>query len=237
MCDYDPSKSIWFNDDIEYLINNDIYEYDIKDAGLSLIQQYHLLNCEDINKLHELNKEDRHKAIGLFQRDNKELSKALSDKFTDIRSLFISKNNINTNSIISVKKDAIYTIGPYSNLKFGCIEFVAKNHYSSYIRFVDNMNIEIYYNDEELTVKGIGEIGINRHRLYSLFFLKQVITYLEEKNIIIKRYLKKFIDDYKGNKLDSGYYLEFNNNSNKEDPLFNYQKLIIPIIQITLKES
>jgi hypothetical protein len=236
MNEYNPNKSIWYNSNIEYLINHDIYEYDMKDAGLSIIQHYNLLSSNEINKLLELNKDEQHIAIGLLQRKDTNLSKTLSEKFIEMRSLFISANNISDDSIISVKKDAIYTIGPYSNLTFGCIKFVPKNHYSSYIRFVDNMNIEIYYGDGLLTVKGIGENALNHHRLYNLVFLKEIISDLEEKNISIKRYLKKFIDDYKTNYLDREYYLEFNNMSNKEDPLFNYQKLLIPIIQITLRE-
>ena len=53
---YDPSKSIWKNPNIEYLFNDDIIEYDIKDAGFSLIKQHRLLPDETIRNLEKLGK-------------------------------------------------------------------------------------------------------------------------------------------------------------------------------------
>jgi hypothetical protein len=63
-----------------------------------------------------------------------------------------------------------------------------------------------------------------------------MISKLESRDTSIKRYLRKFIDDYKGMKLDEEFYIEFNNISRDFNPLFNFQKLIIPFAQIILKE-
>lgn len=233
---YNPSKTTWMNPNIEYLFNNEIIEYDMKDAGFNLIQQHILLNPNQIRTLSSLEKEERHRAIGLLQRDDKEFSKALLNKFAEIRAIFISANSLSDNDIISVKKDAIFTIGPCNKLNFGRIEFVLKKRYSSYIRFTDNMNIEIYYNSEDMDIKGIGDNAINRHRLYIIEFIKSIISYLENKNPYIKRYLKKFINEYKEMKLEDEFYTEFNNISRNYNPMYNYQKLIIPLVQVTLKE-
>ena len=233
---YNPSKTNWVNPNIEYLFNTEIIEYDMVDAGLTIIRYYGLLGKEQIDRLSVLNKEDRNRAIGLLRRNDKIFSKALSDKFAEVRAVFISANNLTDNDIISVKTDAIYTINPVKKSKFGKIEFRDKNIYSSYIRFVDNMNIEIYYSENDIEVKGIGEINVNKHRLYILNFLSTVISYIESDSHHIKKYVKTFIDDYKNDKLDEGYYLEFNNSSNVINKLYNYQKVIVPLTQIILKE-
>ena len=48
---YNPSKTTWFNPDIEYLFNNEIIEYDMKDAGFNIIKQFKLLPDIKIKEL------------------------------------------------------------------------------------------------------------------------------------------------------------------------------------------
>jgi hypothetical protein len=233
---YTPNKSTWLNPNIEYLFDNEIIEYDIKDAGFSIIKYYKLLSPEQIKELTDLEKMQRHYAIGRMQGKDKDFSKALMDKFTEVRAVFLSVNNLTDNNIVSVKKDAIYTIGECSKTKFGKIEFAAKNRYTSYLRFIENKDIEVYYNSGSMDIKGMGDSAINRHRLYMLEFIKSMISNLESRDQSAKRNLKKFIDDYKGMKLEEEFYIEFNNVSRDYNPLFNFQKLVIPFTQIVLKE-
>lgn len=234
---YNPSKSTWLNPDIEYLFNNEIIEYDIRDAGFSLIKQFKLLPDDKIRELTSLDKGfERHRAIGMLQRNNSELSKSLSDKFTEIRTIFLGANKLSDNNIISVKKDAIYTIGPCSKLKFGSIVFIAKNNYTSYIRFPNVNNIEIYYSSGTMDVKGIGDVSLNKHRLYMMEFLRRTISMLELKDIRIKRWITNFISDYKSGDLDDEFYLEFNNLSKDINSIYNYQNIIVPMVQIILRE-
>lgn len=234
---YDPSKSIWKNPNIEYLFNDDIIEYDIKDAGFSLIKQHRLLPDETIRNLEKLGKgEERHIAIGKIQRENKQLAIDLNNKFTEIRSIFINCNKLTDNDIISVKKDAIYTIGSCNRVNFGMIHFVAKNRYSSYIRFADIQNLEIYYSAEQIDIKGMSDSSVNKHRLYMMEFFNTIIPLIESHNSKAKRYLISFINDYKTHKLDDEYYVEFNNLSRDLNPIFNYQNILLPMCQIILKE-
>jgi hypothetical protein len=37
--------------------------------------------------------------------------------------------------------------------------------------------------------------------------------------------------------LDEEYYLEFNNSSVSFNPVYNFRKVIIPLVQISLKEA
>ena len=223
------------NPNIEYVINNEIIEYDLQDAGINIIKAYRLLDQETISSLEILEKKARHIAVGKLQGKDKEFSKAFLEKFSDLRKLFIDSNKLTSNRIISVKKDAIYTIGPCPNLSFGRILFVPKNYYSSYIR-LPVTNIEIYYSDTNLDFKGMGENATNVHRLYLSEFIKEYINKLEKKDISIKRYLRKIIDDYKSSKLDESYYIEFNNKSKEFNALYNLQTLITPLVMIALRE-
>lgn len=234
---YYSEKSNWFNPNIEFLFNSLIYEYDMKDAGFSIIKSYNLLDIDMIKKLSELDKKVRTIEIGKLMGQNKEFSNRLTSQFGEIRKFFIDSNYITDNDLISVKKDALFCTKECNQLKFGSIEFRIKNKYSSYIRFPYNNNLEIYYNDGgQIDVKGINDFNLDKHRLFMLDFIYKCINYLESKNPIIKRFIIKFINDYKSLKLDQAYYLEFNNLSQNINPLFNYQKIIIPMIQIIIKE-
>lgn len=234
---YNPSKSTWMNPNIEYLFNSEIIEYDIQDAGFSLVKQFKLLSDEKIRELANIDKGfERHRAIGILQRDDKEFSRKLTEKFAEVRTIFISTNNLTDNDIISVKKDAIYTIGQCKRLVFGKVNFVAKNRYTSYIRFHSIQNLEIYYSSEGIDVKGIGESAIKRHRLYMMEFIRTMISMIEGNTPRAKRYLAKFIREYKSNELDDAYYLEFNNVSRELNPLHNFKNIIVPFVSIVLRE-
>ena len=235
---YDYKKSTWLNPNIEYLFNADIIEYDMKDGGFSLIKQFNLLPQEKIKELERIDKGImRHIEVGKLQRENKEFSKALNDKFAEVRRIFIASNELTDNDIISVKKDAIFTTKTCKRVNFGKVHFADKNHYTSYIRFPNINNIEIYYGDNGIDVKGMGDIAVNTHRLYLIEFLKKTIDMIENKDPRVKRYICKFISDYKFNNLGSEtYYLEFNNKSRDFNALFNYKNLLIPIVQIVQRE-
>ena len=234
---YNPSKSTWLNPNIEYLFNDDIIEYDIHDAGFSLIQQYQLLPPEKIKELERIPKGiQRHIQVGVLQRDDKEFSKRLTDKFTEVRALFMMMNQLKDDSIISVKKDAIYTIGKVKRTTFGKVKFMEKNHYSSYIRFPDITNLELYYGENGIDVKGMGDAAVNRHRLYMLEFLRKTIKSIEQQDSSVKRKFIRFFNQYKFDELDEEFYIEFNNVSRDQNKLFNYANLLIPLLKIIMRE-
>lgn len=237
MMGYNPSKSTWLNPNIEYLFNDDIIEYDIHDAGFSLIQQYQLLPPEKIKELERIPRGiQRHIQVGVLQRDDKEFSKRLTDKFTEVRALFMMMNQLKDDSIISVKKDAIYTIGKVKRTTFGKVKFMEKNHYSSYIRFPDITNLELYYGENGIDVKGMGDAAVNRHRLYMLEFLRKSIKSIEEQDSSVKRKFMRFFNQYKFDELDEEFYIEFNNVSRDQNKLFNYTNLLIPLLKIIMRE-
>lgn len=234
---YDASMTTWLNPNYEYLFDSDIVEYDMHDAGFSLIKQYNLLPRETIIMLSGIqDKKFRHIKIGLLQKEDKEFSKKLNEKFAEMRKLFIYANNITDGDIISVKKDAFFTTKNCKNTTLGSVVFNKKNVYSSYMRFRTIDNLEIYYSDECIDIKGMSDVCVNRHRLYMLEFIRSIFMLVERKDASIKRKLRAFIDDYKFGNLDDEFYLEFNNRSMNLDKIFNYRNLLVPITQIVLKE-
>lgn len=233
---YDVSKSTWLNPNIEYLFNVELYEYDEIDGGFNIIKEFKLLPDSKIIELGKLDKYERMINIGKIQRDDKLFSQRLTDGFMESRRLFIDKNKLSDNRIISVKKDALFITDICQFTKFGNIEFKQKNSYTSYIRFANNSNIELYYNENDIHVKGIGDTGVNRHRLYMLNFLSTIIGYIESKNSYVKRYIRNFINDYRLKKLDDAYYIKFNNRSDEEDLFFNYINILVPLVQIIQEE-
>lgn len=237
MAVYNPSKTNWLNPSIEYLFNEEIIEYDIKDAGFSLIKQYRLLPPEKIRELESRTTGvDRHVAVGIMQRDDPEFSNRLGDAFTKIREWFIKANNLSDGDILSVKKDAIYTIGKCKHCSLGQVLFREKHQYSSYIRLPDIRNLELYFGEEGIDVKGMGEIAVNRHRLYLLDFIRKYFIAIENQDASIRRKFIAFINNYKFDDLEEEYYVEFNNMSKDIDKVFNYQNLLIPLLKIVLRE-
>lgn len=234
---YNPSKTTWLNPNIEYLFGDEIIEYDMRDAGFNLIKQYRLLPDEVIRELSMLPKGiERNTRVGILQRDDKVFSQALLAKFAEIRKIFIETNQLSDDDIISVKKDAIFTIGTVKRTKFSGIEFAQKNCYTSYLRFPGINNLEIYYSSGDMDIKGMSDQAINRHRLYMYDFIRTMIRMIEDKSSRAKRYLIQFISDYKSHELDDAFYVEFNSFSKAINPIFNFQNVIVPLVQIVLKE-
>ena len=235
---YNPNRSNWFNPNIQYLFDEEIIEYDIRDAGFSLIRQYKLLSPDKIQELAAMGKgEARHIAVGNLQKD-KEFSQALLEKFAEVRALFINANNLTDDDIIAVKKDAIFVTGKCRRRTFGLVEFAQKSNYSSYVR-LDHLRpaVEFYYSQSQIDVKGMGTMAVAKHRIYMLEFIRQMISDIETRNFHhLRRFVDTFVDQYKHGGLDETYYLEFNNLSKNPNPIYNYQQVIIPIIQIALRE-
>lgn len=218
-------KSLWKNPDINFITNSEIIEYDMKNAGFSLIKKYRLLSDKKIRELEKLGnrvnpvdkkffKRKRDEEIGKMQRDNKAFSKALNYAFELAREDFIKKNDLQSSDIISIKKDAIFLITKGRKIVGKIDEFVdfrKKNEYTSYFS-TSNGKIEFYINYNNITdIKGISDDNIKLHEDYFIKFIINLFHKLEteeDKSSLI--YIKNFIDSYKFRKLDINYYREFN---------------------------
>ena len=247
-------KHNYLNKDIEYLINQEITEYDIKSAGFNICKKYHLLDDKKINHLESLDKKRRQITLGLYQQHDQEFKEILNSKFVEVRKEFFEANDLKDEDVLSIKKDAIITLRKCYNTEFDNIIFSDKNNYSSY--FYIN-KFEFYINPTIIHVKGISDDKLELHKDYMLDFLHKIFRLFEtnpNKKYIIDN-IREFISYYKDKRLHIGYYRELNKDSlyklNRSfihdyiglqhvnsleniDISYNYMKYIIPMINILL---
>lgn len=192
-------------------IINKIVEYDIKSAGFSVSKKYKLISKNKIQLLEKLPNKNRSIEIGKLQLSDSNLRDKLPKYVIVEKVNFFRFNKIQDENVLSIKNDAVFIIGiKCKHTKFGIIEFVEKNRYSSYHKI---NGIEFFYRNREdkLDVKGINDEVVKLHEEGMVKFLKKCFKLIEYDRISdLKKYLIEFSNDYKSRKLPSIYYREFN---------------------------
>lgn len=201
----------YLNKDVDYIVSNEIIEYDLQSAGFNLIKKFELIDKPKIRYLETMGKKQRQIQIGLYQKEDKTLVRRLNDKFIEARKWFFENNNLEDKDILSIKKDAIITTKRCLNTEWDNLNFIEKNHYTSYYHL---NNFEFYYNKEDVHVKGIGDDLLLLHYDYMLDFLYQFfkMNEISERKRVID-FIKEFSYYYKERKLEIGYYRELNRKS------------------------
>lgn len=202
-------RDLYLNPYIEYLFNVRIIEYDMSDAGLNLSYYYKLLPVEKLDKIKALPKDKHAIQLGLIQRENPEYKANLAQAFVDMRRTLFKKNDIQEDDVLSIKKDAVFTLKSLDTTQFDNIVFKQKHTYTSYLRLKDKY--ELYYTGEDIDVKGIGEANVEKHKEGFLIILNRFFHIAEtQKPETLLGYLISVYDQYKWRKLDIDYYREFN---------------------------
>jgi hypothetical protein len=94
------------------------------------------------------------------------------------------------------------------NRKFGNIEFIAKNKYTSYLEI---NKLEFYYNSQKLDIKGINDVVYAQHDKYMIEFFRIYFSLMESNNKPkLINYITNFVFQYKSKLLDINYYRELN---------------------------
>ena len=218
---------IWDNDSytapVDCLINQSIYEYDIKQANISILLESGIIDESKFNYYANLPKIDREISIGLLQRDNPEIAEALKAGFIRARKALIISNSISEFEIINIRKDAIFTTRKLNKLDFGHIHFKEKNVYTSYYkifnlvflygyRYMINSKIQT---ETYLDIKGINKESLKYHKGYLLDIFEDIIIGAERESDLfnVVNFIKNFLIDYVKLNLDLNYYREFNSES------------------------
>jgi hypothetical protein len=207
-------RDSYLNKDMDILINKDIIEYDLKSANTSLCREYKLLPESVIQSIEDLPRKERVVKIGKMMRKDSKLKEGLKKAFPDMRRRFFEANEIEDHDILTIKKDAIFTLRKCKVTEFGKCKFVPKNQYSSYM-YVNKL--EIYYKPDifdpsqsVIHVKGISDAELVKHNNHMLAFLRTLFRHLEESSTSTKyTFIKNFMDNYKTRKLDPDFYREF----------------------------
>ena len=223
-------------------VNSNIVEWDMKRAGLNIIKEYQLLPSDTIKELEKLSKSECDIKIGKMQITDKDFSKELELKFTDVMKEFMSVNNIDDEyDVTAIKKDACFIINKKITVnEFGkYIKFVPKNAYHAYVYLKP---YEIYFKrDGDIDIKGMSSDKNVRNRVIELHkdgilnFIEYVIEIAETTNMDmpkIHKFLHEFVEMYKKKELEFDYYREFNVESR-----FRYQFLGSEIMADYIDES
>lgn len=203
---------------VDYIISEYIREYDITKANINILLYKEFISEEQYWYLYNMPKEQRAITVGCMQRDNQKLNKALQEGFKEARRMFCEANDIQDYEILSIKKDAIFLIKKIaSHTKFGNIEFLEKNLYTSFYRLGD-LELYYYYNTttetEKLDIKGMSNNTIELHRQYMLDLLTYIFgTAQERSSKEVVSLLLDLRDKYITGQLGVEYYREFNNRS------------------------
>ena len=203
------TKSLW-TDPADFIIS-DIYEYDMKRGGLSVIKEYSLLPQEEIEKLEKEEKKTSTINIGKLHHKFKGLAGQMNEGFMKARLLFGELNELKDSDIVSIKKDAIFT-RKYCGVNqiTDNILFREKNAYDAFIRIG---KIEFYWSPEKMDVKGISDERLIYHKDI-LEFISRIIQYMVRyDNKSALKLIVKYMNDYKKRTLPINFYREFNADS------------------------
>ena len=206
-------KDNWINPNMSYLFNAVITEYDMREAGFSLIKEYQLLSQEEILELSKYSKDERHVRIGKLQKKYPDLSKKLSDAFAEARKTFFDLNGLEQDKILSIKKDAIFTLKKCETQEIGAhVVFRPKHEYTSYIHL--DKTLEFYYHPTECSVKGLGKKGVAKHKDYMSDIINRFCMKMEQDSSRhALEYMTRFVNYYKKRELDVEYYRTYNQRS------------------------
>lgn len=228
-----------------------IREYDMSEAGFSLIKEYELLPASLIKKLEtKYTKKERTIKIGKLMNKYEDLSENLMDAFKKARKLFIEENNLNKSDILAIKKDAIFVIRKSCKiLNFGkYITFKLKNTYTSYYHIG---RYEFYYSskNDKMDIKGLTVTSPLLNEI------QKILKYYENNKSMIYKVLKNLRNKYLNKEFDIEYYRELNSKNMfrlnyefgrqriyAEDCIdksiinieYNYLNIILPLINIMI---
>lgn len=198
------------NKTIPKVLDSEIVEWDIKSGNVSIMEYYQLHNQKVIDKLRKLPKEDRVKRVGILQR-NPNFAKALENGFNKMMAEFIVTNQIPSENIISIKRDAIFVKNHAIAVnQFGtCVEFIPKNRYNHYLKIG---NLQFFIGRDKIDIKGLNDNVIPLHENGMLQFIRDVCKEGHDY-YRVNTYLKEFFTAYKKKELPFDYYREFNESS------------------------
>lgn len=212
---YTCLKALTYRPRFDYLINTTIIEYDIRKANVNVLFAQGVLTLDQYLKYK--NSLTRREDVGWLMKRNPDISRIFIDGLYDARRNFIEANNLDEQDIISCRSDALFVINKTPvNTKFGTIEFVLKNKYTSFIK-LGNLDIYYYYDPitsrEVLDIKGMSDEAKAKHTGFFIEFLLTVLNSLQTDPFEALNILQGFNDAYIKRELDIGYYRTFDQSS------------------------
>lgn len=163
--------------DISYLTNVFIYEYDISKANINILYSNGIINKEIYDFLYSAERMQRQVYVGKLCKDVN-VSNILKAGIIEAKKMLFEANNIEDRDVLSIKNDAVFIINrKLFNTKFGMINFMQKNEYTSFYK-IGHLEFYYYYSNfskkEYIDIKGISNEKISLHEGYFLQILKDL---------------------------------------------------------------
>ena len=118
------------------IIKNSICEFDIKNAGVTILYQKGILTKKEYLYYIKLDKNTRVIKTGNLLKDNPSYYKIQMDGFKEYMDKFILANKIKKYSVYEIAKDALWIIGRQPRiLKFDNVLFVKKREFTSFFKY------------------------------------------------------------------------------------------------------
>jgi hypothetical protein len=209
------NKHNYLNKNLKYIKNAIIREYDMKNAGLSILKHLEIISIKEYNKLmNNYEKHERDMLVGKFLGKNSDVSQALMEGFIDARKEFFEVNDIQDDEVLSIKKDAIFLINKIPKIEQVNDDYLfrKKNEYTTYINLRGK---EFYYDilSDNYDIKGFQEEIYNKQKNYLFEFVKECLKlHSENKKDELFVKLLEFKNDFVKRNLPIEYYRDITEN-------------------------
>jgi hypothetical protein len=229
-----------------------ITEYDLEAAGLSVLRERGLVSPTEGERLAALPKERRLVEVGLLCRDDEKVLTQLEAGTREAVVAFCRENELTEEDLVSIKRDAVYTMRPARRLRIGeHLNFREKGRFSSYFNL---SGVEMYYSGwtRTMTVKGLGGEVEEAHRGHMIEFIRRIVDPAENlRDDHLLPLLAARRAEYVGMRAERGCYREMSANNgyrllhslpgldmyvdawpgdDQVDISFNYTKFLVPLI-------
>ena len=205
-----------YRSDIQFLIDTNIYEYDISKANISVLRDANILSEEEYQYYYQAPKNIREIAIGKLQGRNPEVTSILKNGITNARRIFQESNGIKDSEILAIRNDSMTIIGRPAEFLNATdrVVFRLAGFYTSFYK-INNQDYFYMYDvvnqTEDLAIKGLGDKGIELHKYYMLEFLLELFYSAQIEGVRTAiTLLQMFYSNYINRLLDANYYRELN---------------------------
>ena len=246
---------VYLNEDILYLRNKRLVEYDIVEGGYSVARNEKLLPRDFLRRLAKLDKKRRHVEIGIYSGEHKEFTKALFAGFQKYVKLFREENGVEDEKVLSIKKDSITLYDSDIEMtRFGeHVEFTLRETASSYL-LLGKKEFFLNSKTDRFWYKGFDSELDTADTL--LEEIRKILEFAEYKDRrFLFEYLKELRQAYVGRELCHSYYKELGPNAayrladsmkgytvflehaddesvDHLDISYNYENILLPLIRI-----
>jgi hypothetical protein len=207
------SKDNYANGDIASLRCIPVREYDMEDAGFSIVKMLNLFPSKT-EYLSSIPKRERNIAIGMAIKSNPEAGKAIQAELKRVRLRFAELNGIEDHEVLSVRRDAVFLIKRRAESgSFEGYTFRLKSQYSSFYR-VNGVDLLYSSKDDTLDVKGIGAESRRLHGPYLLDGIRMLAKSAESNSQEqALRVMREYRAAYLDLRLPVGTYRELNSSN------------------------